>query len=156
MLFIDYSSAFNTIVLSKLIIKLKALGLNPALCNWVLDFLTCSPQVVKDRKQHLHFADSQHWGPTRVRAQPPTVLLTHYCMAMHSSNSIIKFADDTTVVGLITPNDETAYREAVVTAKQPLTQRQQNKGDDRGLQETAEGAPPYPHRRDNSGEDGKF
>ena len=35
-LFIDYSSAFNTIVPSKLIIKLKVLGLNPALCNWVL------------------------------------------------------------------------------------------------------------------------
>jgi hypothetical protein len=28
-------------------------------------------------------------------------------------NTIIKFADDTTVVGLITDNDETAYREEV-------------------------------------------
>ena len=44
MLFIDYSSAFNTIVPSKLIIKLEALGLNPALCNWVLDFLTGRPR----------------------------------------------------------------------------------------------------------------
>ena len=34
-------------------------------------------------------------------------------MAMHTSNSIIKFADDTTVVGLITNNNETAYREEV-------------------------------------------
>ena len=32
---------------------------------------------------------------------------------MHASNSIIKFADDTTVLGLITNNDETAYREEV-------------------------------------------
>ena len=31
----------------------------------------------------------------------------------HDSNSIIKFADDTTVVGLITDNNETAYREVV-------------------------------------------
>jgi gmma-aminobutyric acid receptor subunit gamma/cGMP-dependent protein kinase 2 len=38
MLFIDYSPAFNTIVPTKLIIKLKALGLNLALCDWVLDF----------------------------------------------------------------------------------------------------------------------
>jgi hypothetical protein len=37
MLFIEYSSAFNTIVPSKLIIKLEALGLNPALSNWILD-----------------------------------------------------------------------------------------------------------------------
>ena len=34
-------------------------------------------------------------------------------MAKHDSNPIIKFADDTTVVGLITDNDETAYREEV-------------------------------------------
>ena len=39
MLFIDYSSAFNTIVPSKLMITIGALGLNPALCNWVLDFI---------------------------------------------------------------------------------------------------------------------
>ena len=32
---------------------------------------------------------------------------------MHASNSIIKFADDTTVVGLITNNEETAYKEEV-------------------------------------------
>jgi hypothetical protein len=47
MLFIDYSSAFNTIVPAKLIIKVEALGLNPALCNWVLDVLTGRPQVAK-------------------------------------------------------------------------------------------------------------
>uniref|UniRef100_A0A8K9UWL6 Reverse transcriptase domain-containing protein n=1 Tax=Oncorhynchus mykiss TaxID=8022 RepID=A0A8K9UWL6_ONCMY len=40
-------------------------------------------------------------------------LFTHDCVATHASNSIIKFADDTTVVGLITNNDETAYREEV-------------------------------------------
>ena len=47
MLFIDCSSAFNTIVPSKLIIKLEPLGQDPALYNWVLDFLTDQPQVVK-------------------------------------------------------------------------------------------------------------
>ena len=30
---------------------------------------------------------------------------------MHTSNSIINFDDNTTVAGLITNNDETAYRE---------------------------------------------
>jgi hypothetical protein len=34
-------------------------------------------------------------------------------MAMLASNSIIKFADDTTVIGLISNNDETAYGEEV-------------------------------------------
>ena len=35
---------------------------------------------------------------------------------MHASTSIIKFADDTTVVGLITNNGETVYREEVRAA----------------------------------------
>ena len=39
MLFIDYSSAFNTIVATKFITKLRTLGLNTSLCNWILDFL---------------------------------------------------------------------------------------------------------------------
>jgi hypothetical protein len=34
-------------------------------------------------------------------------------MAKHNPNTIIKFADNTTVVGLITNNNETAYREEV-------------------------------------------
>ena len=34
-------------------------------------------------------------------------------MCSSDLNTIIKFADDTTVVGLITDNDETAYREEV-------------------------------------------
>jgi hypothetical protein len=40
--FIDYNSLFNTIVPTKLIAKLRTLGLNTSLCNWILDFLTSS------------------------------------------------------------------------------------------------------------------
>ena len=47
MLFIDYSSAFNTLVPSKLINKLRTLGLNTSLCYWILDILTGRPQVVR-------------------------------------------------------------------------------------------------------------
>ena len=68
---------------------------------------------MKVGKQHLPLSDPQHRGPTRVRAQLLYSLFTHDCVAMHASNSIINFADDTTVVGLITNNDETAYREEV-------------------------------------------
>ena len=41
------------------------------------------------------------------------LLYSHYCVAKHDSNTIIKFADNTMVVGLIPNNDETAYREEV-------------------------------------------
>jgi hypothetical protein len=103
------------------------------------------PPGSEGRKQHLHLADPQHWGSLFSFS-----LFTHDCVAMHASNSIIKFADDTTVVGLITNNNETAL------GVWGLAQRQQNKGDDRGLQETAEGAPSHPHRRNSSGEGEKL
>ncbi|KAK3550989.1 hypothetical protein QTP70_011452 [Hemibagrus guttatus] len=48
-----------------------------------------------------------------VLSPPLFTLLTHGCAAMHSSNHIIKFADDTTVVGLNSKNEEYAYREEV-------------------------------------------
>ena len=44
MLFIDYSSAFNTKVPMKLITKLRILGLNTSLCNWILDLPTLTPR----------------------------------------------------------------------------------------------------------------
>ncbi|XP_053093073.1 uncharacterized protein LOC128318920 [Pangasianodon hypophthalmus] len=47
MLFIDFSSAFNTIIPQHLIGKLNLLGLNTSLCNWILDFLTGRPQSVR-------------------------------------------------------------------------------------------------------------
>jgi hypothetical protein len=49
MLFIDYTSALNTIVTSKLITKLRNLGLNTTLCNWILDFLNGPPPGAKGR-----------------------------------------------------------------------------------------------------------
>uniref|UniRef100_A0AAZ3PMN4 Reverse transcriptase domain-containing protein n=2 Tax=Oncorhynchus tshawytscha TaxID=74940 RepID=A0AAZ3PMN4_ONCTS len=114
MLFIDYSSAFTTIVPSKLVIKLETLGLDPALCNWVLDFLTGRPQVVRVGNNISTPLILNTGAPQGCVLSPLLYsLFTHDCVATHASNSIIKFADDTTVLGLITNNDETAYREEV-------------------------------------------
>ncbi|KAK3546461.1 hypothetical protein QTP70_026310, partial [Hemibagrus guttatus] len=49
MLFVDFSSAFNTIVPHKLVDKLNNLGLIITLCSWILDFLTNRPQNVRVR-----------------------------------------------------------------------------------------------------------
>jgi hypothetical protein len=40
-------------------------------------------------------------------------LFTHDCEAKHDFNAIIKFTDDKTVVGLITDDNETTYREEI-------------------------------------------
>jgi hypothetical protein len=80
------------------------LGLNTSLCNWILDFLMGCPQVVR--------VGNNTEAPQGYVLNPLLYsLFTHDCTARHNSNTIIKFADDTTVVGLI--NDDTAYREEV-------------------------------------------
>ncbi|KAI3364660.1 hypothetical protein L3Q82_011442 [Scortum barcoo] len=120
MLFIDYSSAFNTIVPSKLVTKLRdLLGLNSALCDdWILNFLTGRPQAVCGwAAPHPPSLTLNTGAPPQGCVLSPLLysLFTHDdCVATHSSNTIVKFADDTTVIGLITGDStETAYREEV-------------------------------------------
>jgi gmma-aminobutyric acid receptor subunit gamma/cGMP-dependent protein kinase 2 len=110
MLFIDYSSSFNTIVPTKLIPKVGTLGLNISLCNWILDFLTGRPpQVVRVGNNTSVTLILNTGAPQGCMLQPFLYsLFTHDCVAKHDSNAVIKVADDTIVVGLITDNDETA------------------------------------------------
>ncbi|KAK3508787.1 hypothetical protein QTP70_007628 [Hemibagrus guttatus] len=114
MLFIDFSSAFNTIIPQHLTKKLSLLGINTSLCNWILDILTGRPQSVSVGNSTSSATTLNTGAPQGCMLSPLLfTLLTHDCAAMHSSNQIIKFADDTTVVGLISKNDESAYREEV-------------------------------------------
>ncbi len=114
MLFIDFSSAFNTIIPQQLINKLNLLGLNNSLCNWILDFLTGRPQSVRVGHNTSSTTTLSTGAPQGCVLSPLLfTLLTHDCTAKFSSNHIIKFADDTTVVGLISNNDEMHYREEV-------------------------------------------
>ncbi len=94
--------------------KLNLLGLNNSHCNWILDFLTGRPQSVRVGHYTLSTTTLSTGAPQGCVLNPLLfTLLTHDCTAKFSSNHIIKFADDTTVVGLISNNDETHYREEV-------------------------------------------
>ncbi len=116
MLFVDYSTAFNIIVPATLVAKLQTLGLNRSLCSWILDFLTGRSQVVRMGNNTSSPLILNTGAPQGCVLSPLLYsLYTHDCTATHSSNVIVKFADDTTVIGLITDNDETAYREEVST-----------------------------------------
>ncbi len=114
LLFLYFSSAFNTIIPQTLVHKLEALGLSPTLCNWVLDFLTNRRQTVR-----IHSTTSSpiilNTGSPQgcVLSQLLYSLLTYDCSATFSSNHIVKSADDIAVVGIISCNDETNYRAEV-------------------------------------------
>ena len=91
MLFIDYRSAFNTIVPSKLITKLRPMLLNTSLYNWILDFLTGRPQVVRLGNNTSATLILNMGAPQGCVLNP---LFTHDCVAKHDSNT--EFADNTT------------------------------------------------------------
>ncbi len=85
-----------------------------SLCNWILDFLTGRPQSVRVGHNTSSTTTLSTGAPQGCVLSPLLfTLLTHDCTAKFSSNHIIKFADDTSVVGLISNNDETHYREEV-------------------------------------------
>lgn len=109
----DFSSAFNTIRPNKLLLKLCNLGLNNSLCNWILDFLTNHSQCVKIGEHVSNTIYISTGAPQGCVLSPLLyTLYTHDCSASSPTNHIIKFADDTTVLSLIT-NNETAYREEI-------------------------------------------
>ena len=114
MLFIDYSSAINTVIPAKLTQKLFSLGLNHQLCEWNLDFPICQPQSVR-----IGISTSRtlllNTGTPQGCVLSPILytLYTHHCAASHANTAILRFADRTTVLGLISNNDESAYRREV-------------------------------------------
>lgn len=114
MLFIDFSSAFNRVIPQHLVNKLSEIGISTPLCNWLLDFLTDRPQMVRVGKNSSETTIMNTGVPQGCVLSPLLfTLMTHDCSAKHNPNHIIKFADDTTVVGLISHDDDSAYREEV-------------------------------------------
>ncbi len=68
----------------------------------------------ESRPVHLQLHHPEHRSPTGLCPEPLLYsLYTHDCVSSHSSTSIVKFADDTVVLGLIFNNDEAAYLDEV-------------------------------------------
>ena len=96
MWFISYSSVFNTIVPSTLTDKLLMLGLIPSLCSWIMDFLTSRTQSVSIGPLSSQTLIMHTVCPEGCVLSPLLyTLLTHDYTASYESNSIIRFADDT-------------------------------------------------------------
>ncbi|KAK3533800.1 hypothetical protein QTP70_029508, partial [Hemibagrus guttatus] len=108
--FVDFSSAFNMIVPSLLRDKLFQLNVPDTMCSWITDFLTDRRRFVR---LGTHVSDLQHisTGSPQGCILSPLLfsLYTNGCTSGHQSVKLLKFADDTTVIGLISARDESAY-----------------------------------------------
>lgn len=114
MLFVYYSSAFNTIIPSKLTLKLEILGFSPTMRQWIYNFLSDRTQAVRVGRQISSSLTLSTGAPQGCVLRPLLYsLYTYDCVATSDSTTIIKFADDTVVVGLISDNDERAYLQEI-------------------------------------------
>ncbi len=113
-LFVDFSSAFNTIILDTLQNKLTQLSVPTSVCQWINSFLTDRQQLVRLGKYTSSTRTISTGAPQGCVLSPLLFsLYTNDCTSKDPSVKLLKFADDTTLIGLIQDGDESAYRQEV-------------------------------------------
>lgn len=112
-LFVDFSSAFNTIQPHLMVQKLLRLNVKAPIVAWLLDFLTCRTQYVKLNSVVSDTISINTGAPQGCVLSP--VLYTIYTNDYRShfgETKLIKFADDSTILGLLS-NSEESYRSEI-------------------------------------------
>ncbi|KAL0186728.1 hypothetical protein M9458_018398, partial [Cirrhinus mrigala] len=113
-LFVDFSSAFNTIIPTLLHSKLAQLSVPSSICQWISSFLTDRQQLVRLGKFTSHSRTTSTGAPQGCVLSPLLFsLYTSDCTSKDTSVMLLTFADDTTLIGLINDGDESAYRQEV-------------------------------------------
>ena len=109
-LYIDFSSAFNTIVPHIMVNKLAELNIPEYLQLWVLDYLTQRPQYVRTRSETSDNITLNVGAPQGCVLSPVLFVLYTNNMTWNSGNTIVvKYADDTMIVGLVKNDDDSDY-----------------------------------------------
>ncbi len=110
----DFSSAFNTIIPTLLQTKLTQLSIPSSICQWITSFLTDRQQLVRLGK-FMSNSRSTNTGVPQGCVLSPLLfsLYTNDFTSKDPSFMLLKFADDTTLIGLIQDGDESAYRQEV-------------------------------------------
>lgn len=107
-LFADFSSAFNTVQADLLTVKPGSMGVHHTLIRWRYNFLT-------ERQQYVHVHGGQSsvisTGVPQGCVLSPMLftLYTNDCVSHQDNCTMIKYADDAALIGLLT-DDETRYR----------------------------------------------
>ncbi|KAM9826385.1 uncharacterized protein ACBT44_006652 [Syngnathus typhle] len=113
-LFVDFSSAFNTIAPDILQQKLIQLAVPASTCQWITSFLT-------NRRQRVRLGGITSDTRTTNTGAPQGCVLSPLLFSLYTNDfssgdspvKLLKYADDTTLIGLIQDGDETAYRQEV-------------------------------------------
>ncbi len=108
------SRATYTFIPTLLQSKLTQLSVPSSICQWITSFLTDRQQLVRLRKLLSESCIISTGVPQGCVLSP--LLFSHYtndCTSKDPSVKLLKFADGTTLIGLIQDGDESAYRQEV-------------------------------------------
>ncbi len=113
-IYIYFSSAFNTIIPDTLQNKLTQLSIPTSVCQWINSFLT-------DRQQLVRLGKFSFSTRTISTGAPQVCVLSPLLFSLYMNNftskdsspKFLKFADNTTLIGLIQDADESVYRQKV-------------------------------------------
>ena len=121
-LFIDYSLAFNTMQPHLLVNKLNNYGVHPSLQLWILIFLTNRTQYVKVSKGNSEKISINTGGAQGcVLSVFLFIVYTNDVRSCNQNSHIIKYADDTVILGLIDNDCETPTQSIMPSSGAKLT-----------------------------------
>ena len=117
-MYFDFSSAFNTIQPHILIKKLNNMKVQQNLCLWILNYLTNRTQYV-----HLRASNSQSDTIISNTGAPQGTVLAPFLFTVYTSDirsednscTLVKFADDTALIGLIRSDNTSEYNNIIQT-----------------------------------------
>ncbi len=113
-LFVDFSSAFNTLIPNLILPKLPQLSVPTSICQWINSFLTDRQQLVRQEKLSSSTRPISAGAPQGCVLSPLLFFLyTIDCTSKDPSVKLLKFADDTSLIYLTQDGDESAYRQEV-------------------------------------------
>ena len=108
-LFIDFSSAFNTLQPHLLISKLRQMSVNPFLIKWYFSFLTNRSQQVRVNNILSECKSISTGAPQGCVSSPVLfTLYTNDCTNSHPGNLVFKFSDDTAILSLLHKDSSTS------------------------------------------------
>jgi hypothetical protein len=112
-LFIDFSSAFNTIQPHILMQTLNNMNVNPYIILWINQFLTSRPQYVKYLNTQSDMITTNTGAPQGCVLSPLLfTIYTNNCNCNNSNTKLFKYADDTALVSRCV-NEDNEYRNEV-------------------------------------------
>ena len=127
-MFYDFSSAFNTIQPHLLVQKMKQMNIPLSFIKWIFSYITNRPQLVrlavqKGKGTNLRNKRENNYVNSKIlktnTGAPQGTVLSPFLFTIYTADGqipdcpLVKFADDTSQVGLINNDNDFLYKKGI-------------------------------------------